>query len=156
RNTPPDPYAVVDLSEHGLNEAQLKAWFVPVDGQPHAIRTAPPPKARGTGVPAPTTELSGLWRLRTPWQLGSALRCLIRTTNTFKLYVWSGTEGAAIELCRRPTKDRTFSDLRLFGYRTTRKGKEPRPATLVLAAADEGEFLRTRTLFTHGYPRPIS
>jgi hypothetical protein len=156
RNTAPEPYALVDLSEPGLNAAQLKAWFAPVEGQPHSIKVLPAQTQRPP-ILAETTEMSGLWRLRTPWQAGSSLRCLFRTVNSFKFHFWKGTEGVTLELWRGPTRHPYLPDLSLVAYRTTRMGKEPQPVTRVLAASDEGEFWRTRTLFVpSGYSRLVS
>jgi outer membrane protein assembly factor BamB len=156
RNTAPEPYALVDLTERGLNEAQLKAWFDPVEGLPHIIRTLPPPKVRGITT-VETTEMSGWWRLRTPWKDGSALRCLFRIVSPCKFHIWNGTEGVTLELWRTATKDPNLPEVGLVAYRTTRKGREPQPETLELAASDEGELGRTRTqMLQYGYARLVS
>ena len=156
RNTASEPYALADLSEPGLNEAQMKAWFAPVEGQRHALKVLPAQRQR---IPflAEATEMNGIWRLRTPWQAGSVLRCLFRTVNSFKFHVWNGTDGVTLELWRGAARHPSLPDLSLVAYRTTRKGKEPLPATMVLAASDEGEFWRTRTQFVpSGYSRLVS
>jgi outer membrane protein assembly factor BamB len=152
RDTAAEPFALVEMREPGLSEAQLKAWFDPVEGQPHNFRVIPP-----AYMQAQTTEMSGLWRLRTAWKPGTSLRCLFRTLNTFKFHVWNGGEGITLELWRAATRYPYLPDLSLVAYRTTRTGKGPLPQTLVLAASDEGEFWRTRSQFVpSGYARLTS
>ena len=84
--------------------------------------TLPPPKAR-RDRPAPTTEIERLWRLRTPWKTGSALRCLFRTVDTLKFHVWNGTEGVTLELWRTATKNANLSDTEPGSLPHDTKGK---------------------------------
>jgi len=152
RSTAPEPYALVDPRKPGLNEAQLRAWFDPVAGQPHSFRVVP-----GNNVQAATTDMDGLLRLRTDWKAGAALRVLFHSFKTVKFHVWHGTDGVTLELWRGAARYPTLPDLSLVAYRTTRKGKGPRPDTQVLAASDEGELWRTRTQYgASGYPRLIA
>lgn len=140
KNDPPEAFALVDLSEAGWDEDRVKAWFDPVEGQPHGIRAAPAANSQGA-----STKMTGLWRLRPEWRSGSVLRCLFRTTNAFKFHVWSGEKGVTLQLWRGPKAYPALPDLTLAAYLTTRSGKEPLPETMVLAATDQGEFWRTRS-----------
>jgi outer membrane protein assembly factor BamB len=152
RSTAPEPYALVDPRKPGLNEAQLRAWFDPVAGQPHSFKVVPARDGQ-----AAVTEMDGLLRLRTEWKTGAALRCLFHTFKSVKFHVWHGTDGITLELWRGAGKYPTLPDLSLVAYRTTRKGKGPRPDTQVLAASDEGELWRTRTAFVaSAWPRLVS
>lgn len=157
RKERPGPYAMVDLVERAMNEEELKAWFVPVEGQPHNIRHTPEVKLQSGAVHPKAAVLGGVWRLRPAWKDGAALRTLFRTADIPKLHIWNGMTGVTLELWRAANSKTPHHDLALAAYHTTRKATGPRPDTLVLAAVDEGEFVRTRMqMVSSGYARVIS
>ncbi len=146
------PYALVEPLDTGLSEEELKAWFVAVDGYPHNFRHQPANWQQGA-----FTEMNGLWRLRPTWKDETSLRLLFRTVNPWKLYLWNGQEGIALEVWRGDHRFPVLPDLSLIAYRATRKGNGPRPDTLVIGASDEGEYWRTRTGHNlGGFPRLAS
>src|SRR5262249_6448361 len=64
RPAAPGPFAMVDLAERALNEEELKAWFLPVEGQAHNIRDIPEVKLQSGVVHPKAPMLGGVWRLR--------------------------------------------------------------------------------------------
>lgn len=107
----------------------LKQWFASVPGQPFELRET------RTSV-GQCAEFNGLMRLRAPLNVGAALKLSLTNNSHMRWHFFDGTSGVTVAFHHDDYDG-------WFAYQTERKGGEPRPHTMALAASDQMRARRT-------------
>jgi hypothetical protein len=123
---PFDRTCFVELATPTTQSAEmLKRWWQVISGAKPAIQNKP------LGL-----MLKGVYRLRSPFRAGTALRVSFAPNAEMRLHVWSGSKGVTLALGERPR-------LGWAGYLAEREPRRPLPRRLSFIGVDENRFQRT-------------
>ncbi|MCE5328375.1 MAG: PQQ-binding-like beta-propeller repeat protein [Planctomycetaceae bacterium] len=104
---------------------EFKSWMAPAEGA----------KSKAA-VAAGVIRFSGLWKLLSPWPNDAALRLRPWGGGRIRIHLWAGQKGVSLWY------DQAAAVSRWYAYEAARTGEVPRPASMALAAADNGRHLR--------------
>ncbi|MCE5279430.1 MAG: hypothetical protein ABFD92_02270 [Planctomycetaceae bacterium] len=104
---------------------EFKSWFAAAEGAKSKAELA-----------AGVVRFSGLWKLLSPWPDDAALRIRPWGGGRIRIHLWSGQRGVSLWY------DHAATVCRWYAYEAARSGESPRPASVALAAGDNGKHVR--------------
>jgi len=122
-----------DTSKSIPLKGELEQWFENVSGKPGSISTA---RSRA----GQCGSITGLLRLKSPWNEETALRLSLENYNQLRIHFFYGRQGITLAYYES-------DHYRWAAYATTREDESVTPETFALAATDDGRNRRTEIRF---------